>query len=255
MTLPNTLFIGVDVQVETGQVRQSLTLAVLDDRLRLVNLTHTGLEEWKTYMGGLETAWVGVNAPRSLAKGLMKQHGVRQNLNPQPKGGRWANFRVCEYLLRARGLPVAGTGETGERAWVKMGLQVFTILSELGFAVDPSEGTARQSLEVYAQGAYAVLLGLAPFQRGTLEGRLQRQLILSEQRVKVTDPMNFFEEITRHRLRQGILPLKGIYTNGELDALMAAYVSYMSATHPTQVEWVGLPEDGQVVIPLPPLVS
>ncbi|HPH96668.1 MAG TPA: DUF429 domain-containing protein [Anaerolineaceae bacterium] len=255
MTLQNALFIGVDVQPETGQARQSLTWAVLDDRLRLVNLAHTSLEELTAHLNGLDTARVGVNAPRSLAKGLMKQHEVRLGLNPQPKGGRWANFRVCEYLLRTRGLPVTGAGESGDKAWVKLGLQVYAALDGLGFTAYPSEDKPRQSLEVYAQGAYAVLLGLAPFQRGTLEGRLQRQLILSEQRVRVTDPMNFFEEITRHRLRQGILPLKGIYTNGELDALMAAYMAYMAALHPSKMELVGLVEDGQVVMPLPVAAS
>ena len=40
--------------------------------------------------------------------------------------------------------------------------------------------------------------------------------------------MEFFEEVTRHRLRHGILPLEKLYTPGELDALTAAYLAWLA---------------------------
>jgi len=48
--------------------------------------------------------------------------------------------------------------------------------------------------------------------------------------------MEFFEEITRYKLIQGILPLENLYTPKELDALVAAYVAWMTVNRPGQVE-------------------
>ncbi len=67
------------------------------------------------------------------------------------------------------------------------------------------------------------------FSRQTLEGRLQRGLILYDEGLQIPDPMEFFEEITRHKLLQGVLPAEYIYSSRQLDALMMAYVSWMAA--------------------------
>jgi hypothetical protein len=61
--------------------------------------------------------------------------------------------------------------------------------------------------------------------------------------------MLLFEEITRHRLLKGILPLEPLYSAGELDALAAAYTAWLAALHPDQVTLLGDPQEGQVVLP------
>ncbi len=66
------------------------------------------------------------------------------------------------------------------------------------------------------------------FSRQSLEGRLQRGLILYDEGLQIPDPMEFFEEITRHKLLQGVLPGEYIYAPRQLDALMMAYVAWMS---------------------------
>ncbi|MGE5462118.1 MAG: hypothetical protein ACM3PS_02100 [Syntrophothermus sp.] len=66
------------------------------------------------------------------------------------------------------------------------------------------------------------------FPRRTLEGRLQRALILYDEGLQIPDPMDFFEEITRHKLLQGVLPAENIYAPKQLDALILAYVSWMA---------------------------
>jgi predicted RNase H-like nuclease len=88
-----------------------------------------------------------------------------------------------------------------------------------------------------------------PFPKHTLEGRIQRQLILHALNINVPDAMLFFEEITRHRLLNGILPSENLYSPGELDALVAAYTAWLAANQPDKVCLVGDPHEGQIVLP------
>jgi hypothetical protein len=68
--------------------------------------------------------------------------------------------------------------------------------------------------------------------------------------LKIPNPMYIFEEITRHRLLQGILPLENLYTPNELDALVAAYTAWVAATHPENITRVGDGEEGHIVLPV-----
>jgi hypothetical protein len=136
---------------------------------------------------------------------------------------------------------------------MKMGFSLFRRLDALGYQPCPSEGGERQSLEVYPHACFAVLLGMPPFPKHTLEGRIQRQLVLNERLVSVPDPMRFFEEITRHKLMKGILPDEELYSPGELDALVAAFTAWTFANHPEQATLLGDPAEGQMVLPVPEL--
>jgi predicted RNase H-like nuclease len=89
-----------------------------------------------------------------------------------------------------------------------------------------------------------------PFPKYTLEGRIQRQLVLHEQELNIPDPMRLFEEITRHRLLQGVLPVEELYEPGELDALVAAYTAWIGANRGDQVLMLGSADEGQIVLPV-----
>jgi hypothetical protein len=91
---------------------------------------------------------------------------------------------------------------------------------------------------------------LTPFPKTTLEGRIQRQLVLHEHDLHIPDPMRLFEEITRHRLLQGVMPLQDLYSPGELDALVAAYTAWVAATRPSEALLLGDPEEGQIALPV-----
>jgi hypothetical protein len=78
-------------------------------------------------------------------------------------------------------------------------------------------------------------------------------LILHEQGLGIQDPMDFFEEVTRHRLLKGLLPLVNLYQASELDALAAAFTAYTAAKHPNQISMVGTPDEGRIIIPVPEL--
>jgi hypothetical protein len=48
-----------------------------------------------------------------------------------------------------------------------------------------------------------------------------------------------FEEITRYKLIQGILPLENLPSSRELDALAAAYLAWMIFNRPAQIAATG----------------
>lgn len=106
---------------------------------------------------------------------------------------------------------------------------------EAGFKTLSKKNSVRQLFETSAQDCYRTWIGQNPVQRRTLEGRLQRALILYEQGLRIEDPMEIFEEITRFKLKQGSFRLENIYSSKELDALTAAYLAWMVVNHPERI--------------------
>jgi hypothetical protein len=119
-------------------------------------------------------------------------------------------------------------------------------LLQAGFQPFSPSWSAKQWLELDAQECFQALSGHKLFPRRTMEGRLQRTAILYEQGLQVIDPVELFEEITRYKLVQGILPLENLPSPKELDALVGAHVAWMSVNRPGQVVL-----KGQFVVPAP----
>lgn len=247
MFYTNTTFIGIDPTA--GE--KPFVYAALDHELRLLALGQGHIDDILAFAAGQRQALAAVCAPRRPNQGVMSRSEVRQNLSPPPNPGRWENFRLSDYLLRQHNLSIPQTpaDETQAPNWMRSGFALFSRLEALGYQAYPQPGADLQSLEVYPYACYAVLLGVLPFPKYTLEGRLQRQLALLDRQVDVPDAMRIFEEITRHRLLKGILPLEALYSAGELDALAAAYTAWLAALHPDQVTLLGDPQEGQVVLP------
>jgi hypothetical protein len=223
----------------------------LDHDLRLLALGHGSIDEVLAFTAGQRQASVAVCAPRRPNQGCMAQAELRAALTPQPHPGRWEDFRVADYLLRRYNFSMPQTPGDENRApnWMRSGFALFRRLDGLGYKSYPGEEAELHSLEVYPYASYAVLIGARPLPKYSLEGRLQRQLVLYENKLEVPDPMEFFEEVTRHRLMKGILPLDSLYTPGELDALVAAYTAWQSVVHPDRITAVGEPMEGQVILP------
>jgi hypothetical protein len=247
MFFMNSIFIGIDPTAGD----KPFIYAALDSDRRLLALGSGSIDDVLAFAAGQKQALAAVCAPQRPNQGVMARAEVRQNLLPPPNPGRWENFRLADYLLRQRNLSIPQTpsDEADCPNWMRNGFAVFHRLEELGYAEYPQENAERQRLEVYPHASYAALLGGLPFHKHTLEGRLQRQLALYEQEMDIPDPMNFFEEITRHRLLKGVLPTEILYTAGELDALVAAYTAWLAASHPDQVTLLGDPQEGQIVLP------
>jgi hypothetical protein len=248
MLFTKMVFIGVSPASRKGY----LNYAALNYYQEILALKRAGVEETLAFIGGQNEAYVAVAFPQRPNLGLMADENIRSSLNPVPRPGRWQGWRVAEYFLRMRGIMIRRTPGADEKCpvWMRKGFQFFASLERMGFQAYPQDDNPRQLLEVYAHAAYSVLLNRNPFKKATLEGRLQRQLALYAQRVDVADPMRVFEEFTRHRLLQGILPVDNLHTPRELDALVAAYTAWVAARRPKQITQVGDPREGQITLPI-----
>jgi hypothetical protein len=104
-----------------------------------------------------------------------------------------------------------------------------------GFEPFSQKSHPKQWLETNAQECFRALSGHKLLPHRALEGRLQRSAILYEQGLRITDPVDMFEEITRYKLIQGILPFDNLPSSKELDALVAAYLAWMTLNRPGQI--------------------
>ncbi len=247
MLFQDSVFIGIDPPSGT----KSLTYAALDKDLNLIALAKGDLSEVAAFAGGQKTSLVGINAPRRLNQGLMKKDVIREALSPRPNPGRYLTFRVAEYLLFQLNIRIPKTPEQiGDcQGWMVNGFSLYRRLEEMGFRDYPAEDQQGQMIEVYPHAAFTVLLKKIPFLKNTLEGRLQRQLLLHSLSVDVPDPMRIFEEITRYKIIQGQLPLEGLFSVEELEALIAAFLAWKAATEPDEITLVGDPKEGVILLP------
>ncbi|GAB4482780.1 MAG: hypothetical protein OHK0031_05580 [Anaerolineales bacterium] len=235
-------FVGLD---PTGG-RKPFTWAALDSQARLLALADGELDEALAFLGGLPQALIAVNAPPRPNLGLVRE--ARLSL---PGVGRALDMRLAEYELRQRGINAAATPSRRELCpgWMQTGFEFYRRLEALGYQPDAAEGAARRWLETQPAACFALWAGTQPLPRSSLEGRLQRQLILVEEGLRLRDPMDFFEELTRHKLLKGILPLEQVYTPEQLDALAAACLAWRAASRPAEILRLGDPAEGQMTLP------
>jgi hypothetical protein len=246
MTFLPLTFIGIDV----SSGRRPYTLAALDSNLHLVALSRGEDLEMVGYCAGQSTALVVISAPSCPNQGFMSRPEVRQRFNPPPAPNHWTNLRQAEYELYLQGIKIQRTPASNETipGWMQRGFSLYQSLDSLDYQAFPKENAPRQLLESRAEAVFQTLIGVEPFEGGTLEGRLQRQLILHEQDMPVPDPMNFFEEVTRHRLLHSILPVEKLFSGPELNALAVAYVGWLAVSDPDKVIRLGDPGEGQITL-------
>ncbi len=245
MFLPGTVFVGVD----TTAAHTAFTYAALDRSLRVTALAEGELEEVAQFLLGQEGAIVAINSPSHLNAGLVRRSAEEKAAGHQVRG---AEMRIAEQELRLHGIPVSGTPgrEASCAAWVRVGLSLYRKLGESGFEAYPAEDCPQQFLETHPHAAFCALLGRTPLPMPSLEGRLQRQLALFERGVRLHDPMSYFEEITRHKLLNGLLPAELVYQPEQLDAVVAAYTAWLAAEKPGELSRLGADEEGYIHLPV-----
>ena len=245
LTKPLT-YVGVDPTAG----RFPFTLAALDQDRKLIVLAAGDINDVLAFLTEQKASIVAVNAPPRPNHGLVRKNLEKQNLARGQLRG--SDMRQAECELRARGISLSPTPARVETcpAWMQMGFNLFHRLEEAGFKQYPAEKAPQQWLETHPHAAFCALLGQIPLSKPTLEGRLQRQIALYEQGIDMKDPMEFFEEITRHKLLHGAFPMELVYSAEELDTLMAAYMAFCVVNSPEETILIGNQQEGQIALPV-----
>ncbi len=226
-------------------------LAVLDAERRLLALSQGPLAEMVAFASGQTAAVIAISSPACANQGLVAQQESFPEMKIAPAAHAESNLRVAEHQLQQLGYAIPRTpGDPAHaQGWMRRGFMLYQQLQALGYSAFPGE-SPRCWLETQVDACFQALLGVPPFAAASLEGRLQRQLVLRDQHLPVSDAMDFFEEVTRHKLLRGILPTEKIYQANELNALMAAHLAWLAATKPQHLAAFGDPNEGQIYLPV-----
>ena len=246
MLFTDSVFIGID----STSANKSFTYAALDKNLNLVALADGELDDVTAFAAGQQSATVAINTPANVNRGLVRAKMKKEMLTPHKV--RAAEYRLAEHQLRERGIAVSGTpASVGVcPAWMQVGFSLYRKLEKMGFKKYASEAQTHQIIETHPHACYCVLSGDTPLPKPTLEGKLQRQLLLYERGVQIKDPMDFFEEITRHKMIKGIWPLELLYLPEQLDALVAAYTAWLVVHKPEHTISIGDIKEGKIILPV-----
>jgi hypothetical protein len=249
MLFTEAMFVGIGPTAG----KRPIQYAVLDADLKIQVLDATDFEGVLAIVAGLDSPIVAIGSPQGPNKGLMTRSDVRRRYNLRPDGRTWSKWRVCEYELRKRNIRMYNTPDRREDAprWIQNGYALYRRLNKMGFRhLQPNDPIHSPAVfEVLPHACYSVLLERRPFLKNTLEGRLQRQLVLYLEGIVLPNPIRTLEEITRHHLLSGHLPLEGLHTPEELDALVSAYTAYLGMTNPERLSHVGDREEGWIFLP------
>jgi len=248
------IYMGIDV----GGGPKPITFVVFDPSQQVQAIGEGDIVDALAYAAGQTGgALLAVNAAARPNQGRMRRSKVRAFLSPPPPKGKYYALRQAEYELEQAGMAVPHTPDAPEKClpWVQRGFTLVEKLACLGYEAfslnEPSETPLRRQMEVNADAIFWSLLGVTPLQAGTLEGRIQRQLALEDQRLKVPDAMAFFEEVTRYKILKSRLPVENILSQPEINAWAAAHTAWLAANNPDRIMRFGEPEEGFIYLPCP----
>ncbi len=246
MNLNDSVYIGIDPAFGN----KDFSYAVLNGNLELVTLSDADMDEMVTFLAEQDSAFVAVNAPARVNQGLVRKRLEDERSIPG-RTLRGVDIRLAEYELHERGIAVTGTPSREEfcPAWMQVGFTLYQKLADIGFKLYGTDDVACQVLETQPYACFCVLVDGVLLPKSTLEGRLQRQLILYDKGLRITDAMGFFEEITRFKLLKGILPTDVLYSPEQLDVLVAAYTAWLAAHQPDAIIGIGDSAEGKMFLP------
>lgn len=243
MFFADSVFVGIE-----PSSKKSFTYAVLDRGLNLIALADGDMEAVTAFLAGQQAAVAAVNSPSGLNRELVREKKKELFKSQKTRAG----YRLAEFELRARGIHASGTPSVASAcpSWMQAGFTLYRKLEKMGFKKYPTDGAEFQVFETHSLADFCILAGTIALPKTSLEGRLQRQLLLYEHGVQLKDPMEFFEEITRHKMIRGLWPMELLYSPGQLDALVAAFTAWMSIQRPGEVTFVGDEKEGRILLPV-----
>ena len=229
-----------------------MTFVALDVDEKPLAISEGDVIDALSYAAGQQTGTlIAFTCPARPNNGRMARPEVREQLSPVPENGRWRALRQAEYELISKGVDIPQTPGSAEHSqyWMRRGFKLVEWLEHLRYQTFPVEDASRQWLEVPADAAFWSILGINPLPSGTLEGRMQRQLVLDDLKLTVPDAMEFFEEITRYKLLKGNLPMQYVLAQAEINAWMAAHTAWMAVHQPEHIRTFGNVEEGLIFLP------
>jgi len=245
MFFADSTFVGIDL----NSGRKSFTYAALDKDLRLLALAEGDMDNVTAFLAGQQSVLAAINAPAAVNRGVVREMMKKEMLTPYQI--RRLDLRLAEQELRQRGIMVAKTASSADLClgWIQSGFELYRRLEKMGFGKFPDKDSTYQIFETNSLAGYAVLAGQIPLAKSSLEGRLQRHLILFDRGIRIKDPMDFFEEITRYKLSKGVWPMELLYSPEQLDALIAAFTAWQVVNRNDRMLMIGDAKEGQVVLP------
>lgn len=224
--------VGVDVSEKRGQ-----TVALLDDDLTAWVQTVSGAADVVALVQEQGAAVVAVDSPLQPSRMLLREPAHRAAFGvPDRKGMRglvYQNYRVCDFELIRRGMPLYQVAESEEKAarWMRVGFDLARRLIPAGYRLPRDAADhAATLIEVFPDASFVTVLGARPLRKSGRtgnDGRRQRREALA---------------------REGIA-LDPALSHDGLDAVAAAL---------TALRWqqgrgcaLGHPEEGMIVAPVP----
>jgi hypothetical protein len=232
-------YIGIDVQA----VQKPYFYSAMNSNLEVIACGHGRLPDVTAYLAGQTSALVAVNGPVCLP-----HDSVQIGLFEGGEDGSQPVTRAGDRELEDRGFHDLAVQDHMKKTplWVERSLELAESLARLEYS---QKGGQKKYFETQSDAAYWLATGAMPYESRSLEGRLQRQLLLWEFGMAVKDPMNFLEEFTRFRLRTSQVPMDQILPGHELRAMIAASTAWLLDNHPERVEHFGVDTAGEIILP------
>jgi hypothetical protein len=246
-------YLGIDIGIGPKPV----TFVALDPDQQALAIGEGDVPDALAYAAGQTAgALVAVNAAACPNKGRMTRPEVRRSLVPPPHKGKFKTLRQVEYELFTAGIEIPETPASPDKSlpWVRRGFTLVEKLEAMGYQAFPCDGSepacSRLWLVTNANAGFWSVLGVVPLEAGTLEGRIQRQLVLRDEQLEVPDAMDFFEEITRYKILKSNLPTQHIFSQPEINAWLAAHTAWLLANMPERIRKYGESEEGYIFLPI-----
>jgi predicted RNA binding protein YcfA (HicA-like mRNA interferase family) len=246
MLLADSAFVGI----HPSSGHKSFTYAALNKDLNLFTLAEGEVNDVTTFIAKQGPVTVAIDSSAGINRGLVREITKKRAVTPNQI--RRTDLRMAEHELRERGIAVTKTAASVASCpiWMQAGFELYRKLEKMGLQKYPKKGSDHQVLETHSHACFCALVGHAPLARLSLEGRLQRQIILYECGVRIKDPMDFFEEITRYKIAKGIWPTELLYLPDQLDALAAAYTAWLATEKQGKLTGVGDEREGRIILPV-----
>ncbi|NSW51986.1 MAG: hypothetical protein HPY85_05740 [Anaerolineae bacterium] len=237
-------FVGIDINRKPPH----FTFIAVDVDFQPIAIDTGPIESVIAYLSGLQYARISINAPLHLNAGILRKQTQKKN-----SPGKYPNTRKIEYDLEQLGVTMYHTPDQVLRndPITASGILLSEYLPQMnmveGFTEIPEQNHCY--FESPAGASFWSLIDAPLLDEDTLMGCIQRQLILFDLDLPLKNPMEFFEELTRHKIKHGTIPTGMVLPVEELNAWINVYCAIESWRSPERMVRLGCSQEGYVFLP------